>query len=107
MKLIICLAAPAVMESIATTAPTPKIMPSIVSRLRSLCAMRLESPIKSSLPIPRILSASAPAGGHGGLGSALFALALVGSLFAVRIGQRHRVVGVDAARQHHGRFALP
>jgi hypothetical protein len=38
MKLIISFCAPAVMESMATTAPTPKIMPSMVSRLRSLCA---------------------------------------------------------------------
>src|ERR1017187_2602178 len=32
----------------ATTAPTPKIMPSMVSRLRSLCAKRLASPIFNS-----------------------------------------------------------
>ena len=43
MKLIICFSAPAVIESIATTAPTPKIMPSMVSILRSLCASRLDA----------------------------------------------------------------
>jgi hypothetical protein len=48
MKLIICFCAPAVMESMATTAPTPKIMPSMVSRLRNLCAKRLARPIFSS-----------------------------------------------------------
>ena len=48
MKLIISFCAPAVMESMATTAPTPKIMPSMVSRLRSLCAKRLASPIFNS-----------------------------------------------------------
>src|SRR5213075_611401 len=39
MKLIISFCAPAVMESMATTAPTPKIMPSMVSKLRSLLTM--------------------------------------------------------------------
>ena len=48
MKLIISFCAPAVMESMATTAPTPKIMPSMVSRLRSLCAKRLAIPIFNS-----------------------------------------------------------
>jgi len=33
------------MESMATTAPTPKIMPSMVSKLRSLWTSRLERPI--------------------------------------------------------------
>ncbi len=45
MKLIISFCAPAVMDSMATTAPTPKIMPSMVSKLRSLCTSRLESPM--------------------------------------------------------------
>jgi hypothetical protein len=48
MKLIISFCAPAVMESMATTAPTPKIMPSMVSKLRSLCARRLDSPMVNS-----------------------------------------------------------
>src|SRR5512142_2558687 len=69
MKLIISFCAPAVMDNIATTAPTPKIMPSIVSRLRSLCAKRLASPIFSSGMMwePIILFAS----GHGAHGVAL------------------------------------
>ena len=67
MKLIISFCAPAVMESMATTAPTPKIMPSMVSRLRSLCARRLESPMYSSgkiLPdsIALLLSSATAAG---------------------------------------------
>src|SRR6476646_6189484 len=48
MKLISSFCAPAVIESMATTAPTPKIMPSIVSRLRSSWAKRLASPIFNS-----------------------------------------------------------
>src|ERR1035441_7596287 len=51
MKLIISFCAPAVIESMATTAPTPKIMPSMVSKLRSLCANRLAIPINNSGPI--------------------------------------------------------
>src|SRR6266849_4770776 len=43
---------PAVMDSMATTAPTPKIMPSMVSRLRSLWTRRLESPMYSSGKYP-------------------------------------------------------
>ncbi len=61
MKLIISFCAPAVIDSIATTAPTPKIMPSIVSRLRSLCTSRLDSPIVSSGKYPlRTVMANGP-----------------------------------------------
>src|ERR1035437_3061710 len=51
MKLIISFCAPAVIESMATTAPTPKIMPSMVNKLRSLCANRLAMPMTNSGPI--------------------------------------------------------
>ena len=51
MKVIISFCAPAVIDNIATTAPTPKIIPSMVSKLRSLCANRLAMPINSSGPI--------------------------------------------------------
>ena len=44
---ITCCCAPAPIESIATTAATPKIMPSIVSSERSLWAKRLSTPIAS------------------------------------------------------------
>ena len=40
--------APAPIDSMATTAATPKIMPIIVSSERSLCARRLSSPRRSS-----------------------------------------------------------
>ena len=77
MKLIISFCAPAVMESMATTAPTPKIMPSMVSRLRSLWARRLESPMANSgkMPlIPGILFASPAAGWNAAHGVAASAL---------------------------------
>src|SRR5688572_27970572 len=60
MNAIACYSAPAPMESIATTAATPKIIPSIVSRARSLWERRLSRPSRSSsatlatpLPPPR------------------------------------------------------
>ena len=43
MKAITCCCAPAPIDSIASTAATPKIMPSIVKRVRSLCASRLST----------------------------------------------------------------
>src|ERR1051325_5117951 len=39
--------APAPMESMAITAPTPKIIPSIVSVVRSLCVERLDSAVRN------------------------------------------------------------
>src|ERR1017187_3286575 len=104
MKLIICFCAPAVMESMATTAPTPKIMPSMVNRLRSLCAMRLESPMNSSgktLPKP-ILFPSPAAGRHHGTSALLFTLLLLAGLLRVGVGQGHNLVRLHAAAQHHG-----
>ena len=43
MKAITCCCAPAPIESMATTAATPKIMPSIVSSVRSLWSRRLST----------------------------------------------------------------
>ena len=48
MNAITSCCAPAPIDSIATTAATPKIMPSIVSSERSLWARRLSSPSRSS-----------------------------------------------------------
>ncbi len=48
MNAITSCCAPAPIDSMATTAATPKIMPSIVSSERSLCARRLSSPSRSS-----------------------------------------------------------
>src|ERR1051326_6562521 len=111
MKLIISFCAPAVMESMATTAPTPRIMPNMVSRLRSLCAKRLESPIISSGKTPLsigMLFSSPAAGRHPTHGVA--AAALLGVLFLApypgeRIGEGYDFVGLDAARQDHGGLA--
>src|SRR5215471_9460833 len=111
MKLIISFCAPAVMESIATTAPTPKIMPSMVSRLRSLCAMRLESPMNNSGKTPLIpgMLLPSPAAGwnaaHGVAASALLFAFLLAALFGERIGQGNHFIGLHAAGEHHGGFA--
>ena len=40
--------APAPIDSMAITAPTPKIMPSMVSAERSLCAARFSSALRSA-----------------------------------------------------------
>src|SRR6266568_5822482 len=48
MKAITSCCAPAPIDSMATTAATPKIMPSIVSIERSLCARRFSSPRRNS-----------------------------------------------------------
>src|SRR4029077_2480455 len=105
MKLIISFCAPAVMESIATTAPTPKIMPNMVSKLRSLCAKRLASPIFSSGRIVENPILFPP--GHAGHGVALrllvvFLIGLVGG----GVRQRHNLTCLHAGRQHHQRFTL-
>src|SRR5215831_1380664 len=111
MKLIISFCAPAVMESIATTAPTPKIMPSIVSRLRSLCARRLESPMNNSgktLPIDGILLSSPTAGrhaAHGVAAPAFLGFFLLAALLCERVRERDHFIRPHAARKHHGGLA--
>src|SRR5690348_9127642 len=106
MKLIISFCAPAVMDSIATTAPTPKIMPSIVSRLRSLWANRLANPIFNSgrtCEIPMLFRSGQRAHGIAlGFFVAVFLAGFVGG----GIAQRHNVPRLDAGSQHHQRLAL-
>src|ERR1019366_10014554 len=104
MKLIICFWAPAVMESMATTAPTPKIMPSMVSRLRSLCAKRLASPIfNSGRMCPNIYLFPSRHGAHGVAIGFLVALILLGVLVGGGIGEGHHFAGLHAAgKDHHG-----
>src|SRR4051794_35375455 len=106
MKLIISFCAPAVIESIATTAPTPKIMPSMVSRLRSLWAKRLASPIFNSgsmwepimlFPSRHAAHGAAPTGFLVGI-LALFVLVGIG------VGQGEDLARLDSRRQHHGGF---
>src|SRR5450432_1135802 len=106
MKLIISFCAPAVMESIATTAPTPKIMPSIVSKLRNLCAKRLERPIFSSGRMPENMPMWLLASRHAAHAAARRLLIGLALLVGGRIGQRHHLSGLDTAGQHHQRFAL-
>src|ERR1035441_7751586 len=107
MKLIICFWAPAVMESMATTAPTPKIMPSIVSRLRSLCAKRLASPIfNSGRTCPNIYLFPPRHGTHGVAIGFLLALILLCVLVGGGIGQCHPLARLNAAREDHHGFAL-
>ncbi len=53
---ITCCCAPAPIDSIATTAATPKIMPSMVSSERSLCANRLSMPIVSVGSTSRVIT---------------------------------------------------
>src|SRR5690349_11911788 len=107
MKLIISFCAPAVIDSMATTAPTPKIMPSMVSRLRSLCAKRLASPIfNSGMMCERPMLFRRRHAAHRAA-AALFLLALALFVVLVRGGIRH---GDDLARLHtagqdHRRFA--
>src|ERR1022692_1874980 len=107
MKLIICFWAPAVMESIATTAPTPNIMPSMVSRLRSLCAKRLASPIfNSGRTCPNICLFPPRHGTHGVAIGFLLALILLGVFVGGGIGEGHHFAGLNAAREDHHGFAL-
>src|SRR5690349_2438070 len=107
MKLIISFCAPAVMESMATTAPTPKIMPSMVSKLRSLCAKRLASPIFSSGRMCErpMLFRRRHAAHRAAAALFLFALVLFVRLVRRRVGHRDDLAGLHAARDHHRRFA--
>src|SRR6476646_3591362 len=107
MKLIISFCAPAVIESMATTAPTPKIIPSMVSKLRSLRAKRLASPIFNSGRMcerPMLFTRR-----HAAHWAAAAALLLVTFVLLVLVGRRirHRddLARLHAARQHHHRFA--
>src|SRR5947207_15448714 len=99
MKLIISFCAPAVMDNIATTAPTPKIMPSMVSRLRSLCASRLENPIASSGRYPEkgfmlFAALGSAAGWHAGQCSRTFLSGVFPVRFRERIGQGDYFAGL-------------
>src|ERR1039458_5938350 len=95
------------MESMATTAPTPKIMPSMVSRLRSLCAKRLAIPIfNSGRTCPNICLFPSRHGAHGVAIGFLLALFLLGVLVGGGIGQSHHFAGLNAAREDHHGFAL-
>src|ERR1017187_9891310 len=95
------------MDSMATTAPTPKIMPSMVSRLRSLCAKRLAMPIfNSGRTCPNICLFPSRHGTHGVAIGFLVAFILLGVLVGGGIGQGHYVAGLDAAREDHHGFAL-
>src|ERR1019366_6065322 len=108
MKLIICFCAPAVMESIATTAPTPKIMPSMVSRLRNLCAKRLASPIFSSgITCPNMALFTPRHRTHRVARSGRLLVLFLGVLFGRGIAQGDNFSDVYAGRQgHHGFAAL-
>src|SRR5215831_16687980 len=110
MKLIISFCAPAVIESMATTAPTPKIMPSMVSKLRSLCAKRLASPIFSSGMMCEPIMLFRPRGRQTGRRAAarllLSGLALLVRLVGGGVGQRHHFTRLHAAGEYHQRFAL-
>src|ERR1039457_5297480 len=91
----------------ATTAPTPKIMPSMVSRLRSLCAKRLASPIfNSGRTCPNICLFSSRHGTHRVAIGLLIALVLLGVLVGGRIGQGNHFAGLNPAREDHHGFAL-
>src|ERR1700730_14212384 len=105
MKLIISFCAPAVMESMATTAPTPKIMPNMVSKLRSLCAKRLASPIFNSGRIVEnpILFPTRHAGHCVAL--RLLVVFLVG-LVGGWVRQRHNLTCLHPGSQYHQRFTL-
>src|ERR1035437_3896508 len=106
MKLIISFCAPAVMESMATTAPTPKIMPSMVSRLRSLCANKLAIPINNSGPTlesPILFPPSHAA--HGITAAPGFLLAVL-LFIGGGVGHGHDLARLHAARNHHHGFAL-
>src|SRR5208283_2390290 len=95
------------MESMATTAPTPKIMPSMVSRLRSLCAKRLASPIFNSGRIcPNICLFPSRHGAHSVAIGFLFAFFLLGVFVGRGIGEGHHFAGLDAARKDHHGLAL-
>src|SRR5262249_18901650 len=114
MKLIICFSAPAVMDSMATTAPTPKIMPSMVRRLRSLCASRLARPIVSSGRYPESgftllasLGAAIAARRHARHTGASLLLAFLIARLGGRVGERDHFPGFDAFGDHHSRFAAP
>src|ERR1039458_6234637 len=91
----------------ATTAPTPKIMPSMVSRLRSLCAKRLASPIfNSGRTYPNICLFPSRHGTHRVAIGSLFALVLLGVLVGSGIGEGSHSAGLNAAREDHHGFAL-
>src|ERR1017187_6976114 len=91
----------------ATTAPTPKIMPSMVSRLRSLCAKRLASPIfNSGRTCPNISLFTPRHGTHRVAVGFLIALVLLSVLVGGRIGEGHHFPGLNAARENHHGFAL-
>src|SRR5271157_2927770 len=95
------------MESMATTAPTPKIMPSMVSRLRSLCAKRLASPIfNSGRTCPNICLFPPRHGAHGVAVGFLVALFLLGVLVGGGMGQGYHFPGLHAAGKDHHGFAL-
>src|ERR1035438_201794 len=93
------------MESMATTAPTPKIMPSMVSRLRSLCAKRLASPIFNSGRTCPNICLFPPRHGTHRVGF-LLALVLLGVLVGGGIGEGNDFAGLNAAREDHHGFAL-
>src|SRR5581483_12228188 len=100
MKLIISFCAPAVIESIATTAPTPKIMPSMVSRLRSLCAKRLASPIfNSGRMCERPMLFARRHAAHGATAALLLLTLVLLVLVRRRIRHRDHLAWLDAARQ--------
>src|ERR1035441_8072119 len=95
------------MESMATTAPTPKIMPSMVSRLRSLCAKRLASPIfNSGRTCPNMCLFPSRHGTHGVAIGFLLALFLLGVFVGGGIGEGHHFAGLNAARKDHHGLAL-
>src|SRR5215831_6194845 len=106
MKLIISFCAPAVIESMATTAPTPKIMPSMVSKLRSLCAKRLASPIfNSGRMCERPMLFGSRHAAHCAAALFLLALVLLLGLVRRRIAHRDNLARLDPALDHHRRFA--
>src|SRR5689334_21638181 len=107
MKLIISFCAPAVIESMATTAPTPKIMPSMVSKLRSLWAKRLASPIFNSGMICErpMLFRRRHAAHRAAAALFLLGFALLVRLVRGRIRHRDHFARLHAARQNRRRFA--
>src|SRR5437667_353168 len=88
------------------TAPTPKIMPSIVSRVRSLCAARLPklmriSGIKTRTFWKAVIAALLSSGRRG-----QWIALLLGSRSAfVGIHQRHALTAAQALRDLHLAFA--
>src|SRR5690242_8284031 len=106
MKLIISFCAPAVIESMATTAPTPKIIPSMVSKLRSLCAKRLASPIfNSGRMCERPMLFTRRHAAHRSAAALLLVTFVLFVLIGGGVRHRNDLARFHSAGEHHHRFA--